>query len=141
MTTTTNQPSPTGTGTEDIGQTSVGQLISDVSRDVSELLRQEIELAKAELKQEAAKAGKGAGLLGGATFAGYLVVVFLSLAAWAGLGTVMPVGWAALVVAVIWAVIGSVMYVTGRSELRQVSPKPERTVETMSEIPSALRGS
>jgi len=62
----------------DIRQVSVGQLIGDVSRDLSTLMRQEVELAKAEIKTEVAKAGKGAGMLGGAGFAGYMLVLFLS---------------------------------------------------------------
>ena len=50
---------------------SVGQLIGDVTRDLSTLMRQELALAQAELKREAAKSGKAAGALGGAGFAGY----------------------------------------------------------------------
>jgi hypothetical protein len=118
---------------------SVGELIGQVTRDLSSLLRQELELAKAELKTEAAKAGKGAGMLGGAGFAGYMVLLFLSIAAWWGLNNVMDSAWAALIVAVLWAVIGAVLFTTGRGELRRVNPKPERTVETVSQVPSAFK--
>jgi hypothetical protein len=111
-----------------------------VSRDFSTLMRQELELAKAEIKTEVTKAGKGAGMLGGAGFAGYMVLLFLSFALWWGLENVMDAGWAALIVAAVWAVIGAVLYVTGRGELRSVNPKPERTVETVSQVPSALKG-
>jgi hypothetical protein len=119
---------------------SVGELIGQVSRDFSTLMRQELELAKAEIKTEVTKAGKGAGMLGGAGFAGYMVLLFLSFALWWGLENVMDAGWAALIVAAVWAVIGAVLYVTGRGELRSVNPKPERTVETVSQVPSALKG-
>jgi uncharacterized protein YneF (UPF0154 family) len=51
----------------------------------------------------------------------------------------MDPGWAALIVALIWAVIGGVLYVTGRDRMRQIRPKPERTVETLKEIPSDLK--
>jgi len=125
---------------EDLGQTSVGQLLSEISQDLSTLMRQEVELAKAEIKTEVAKAGKGAGMLGGAGFAGYLVVLFLSFAAWWGLANVMDVGWAALIVAAIWALIGAILYLAGRSTMRRVNPKPERTLNTAKQIPDALKG-
>ncbi len=124
----------------DVSGQSVGQLLSDVSRDLSTLMRQEMELAKAEIKAEVSKAGKGAGMLGGAGFAGYMLVFFLSCAAWWGLANVMDVGWAAVIVALVWGAIGAVLAVTGRSTLKRVNPKPERTLETAKEIPPALKG-
>lgn len=125
---------------DDVTQASVGELISDVSRDISTLMRQELELAKAELKTEASKTGKAVGMFGGAGFAGYLVVLFLSLALWAGLSNAMDAGWAALIVALVWTVIGGVLYAAGRGRMRAVNPKPERTVETVREVPGALKG-
>ncbi|GGW16399.1 hypothetical protein GCM10018980_18910 [Streptomyces capoamus] len=112
---------------------SVGELLSTVTSDVQELFRQEIELAKAEIRQEATKAGKAAGMYGGAGFAGYMVALFLSLAAMFGLANVMNAGWSALIIAGLWAGIGAVLYVMGRSRMREVSPKPEQTVETLKE--------
>jgi len=129
-----------GTQEEDVSQRSVGSLISEVTTDLSTLMRQELDLAKAEMQQEAAKTGKAAGMLGGAGFAGYLVALFLSLALWAALANGMDEGWAALIVAAIWAVVGAVLYVTGRKKLREVQPKPERTVDTLKEVPDALKG-
>jgi Putative Actinobacterial Holin-X, holin superfamily III len=126
--------------TVDVGSATVGELITDVSRDLSTLMRQELELAKAEVKAEVTKTGKAAGMLGGAGFAGYMVLLFLSFALWWGLANVMDQGWAALVVAVIWAAIGAVLYVTGRRTLRTVNPKPERTVDTVKQVPEALKG-
>ncbi len=113
--------------------TSIGQLIGEISDDLSRLFRQEVALAKAEVRQEATKAGKAGALLGAAGFAGYLTVVLLSLAAVFGLGNVMDLGWAALIVAVVWAVAGVVLYQAGRTRLRTVSPVPARTVETLKE--------
>lgn len=134
------QPGAGVRGSEDVAQASVGELISDVSRDLSTLMRQELELAKVEIKTEATKAGKAVGMFGGAGFAGYMVVVFLSLALWAGLSNVMDPGWAAIIVAVVWAAIAGVLYATGRGRMREVNPKPERTVETVREVPGALKG-
>jgi len=112
---------------------SVGQLISDISDDLTTLFRQEVELAKAEIRQEARKAGKAAGMLGGAGFAGYMVALLLTLALVAALSNVMDPGWAALIVAVVWAVIGAVLFATGRQRMRTVSPVPRQTVETLKE--------
>ena len=126
-------PYPAGRDAGDPADTSVGELIGDISGDLSRLFRQEVELAKAELKQEAAKAGKAAGMLGGAGFAGYLAVVLLSFALVFGLSNVMDLGWAALIVAVIWGVIGAVLYANGRRKLKTVDPVPHRTVDTIKE--------
>ena len=125
---------------EDIRDASVGQLLSDVSRDFSTLMRQEVALAKAEVKAEVGKAAKGAGMLGGAGYAGHMLVLFLSFALWWGLaGATNHIGWSALIVAVIWAVIAAVLFVVGKGALKKVNPKPERTVETLGEIPPALK--
>lgn len=124
----------------DVSGASVGQLLSEVSRDLSTLMRQEVELAKAEIKTEVAKAGKGAGMLGGAGFAGYMVVLFVSFAAWWGLANEMDIGLAALLVAGIWLLIGAVLFVVGRNTLRRVNPTPERTIDTAKQIPDALKG-
>jgi hypothetical protein len=125
----------------DVGDVSVGDLIGNVTRDLSTLMRQELALAQAELKQEATKTAKGAGAMAGAGVAGHFVLLFLSLALWAGLSNVMDAGWAGLIVAVIWAVIAAVLFASGRSKLRQVHPTPDRTVETLSQVPDALKGS
>jgi hypothetical protein len=124
----------------DVSETSVGALIGEVTNDLSTLMRQELDLAKAELKQEASKTGKAAGLLGGAGFAGYMVALFLSIALWWALANGMDEGWAALIVAAIWAVIAAVLFSIGRKRMRDVNPKPERTVETLKEVPDALKG-
>lgn len=124
------QASDSGTSRADA---SAGQLASEVAKDVSMLVRQEIALAKAELQVEAKTAGAAAGALGGAGFAGYFVLVFLSLALMWALDSLMPIGWAALIVAGIWAVIAAVLALVGRSKLKAFSPKPERTIETVKE--------
>ena len=124
----------------DVGEVSVGQLISEVSSDLSILMRQELELAKAEMKAEVTKTGKAAGMLGGAGLAGYMMLLFLSIALWWGLANLMDQGWSALIVAAAWAVIGAILFASGRATLRSVHPKPERTVETVKQVPDALKG-
>ncbi|WP_372664539.1 phage holin family protein [Amycolatopsis kentuckyensis] len=124
----------------DVADSSVGELMSNVMKDLSTLVRQEVELAKAETKAEATKAAKGAGMFGGAGFAGYMVLLFLSVALWQALENVLDGGWAALIVAAVWAIAGAVLYATGRGEFRRINPKPERTVETLQQVPDALKG-
>ena len=124
----------------DVGDISVGELIGNVTRDLSTLMRQELALAQAEVKQEVSKTAKGAAAMSGAGVAGYFVLLFLSIALWAGLSNVMNAGWAGLIVAVLWAVIGGALFAVGRSKLREVHPKPERTVDTLSHVPDALKG-
>jgi uncharacterized membrane protein YqjE len=120
-------------GSPDVAGRSVGDLLSEVTGDLSKLMRQEVALAKVELKEEATKAGKASGILGGAGAVGYLVLVFLSLALMFALDELMPIGWAALITAVILGVVAAVLFVVGRNKLKQVNPKPEQTVETLKE--------
>ena len=152
-------PGPmTDDGHPDVEGTSVGTLIGEVTRDMSTLMRQELELAKAELREEAnkatgeikaqaGKAGKGAGMLGGAGYAGHLGVLFLSIALWWALSHLVGHSWSALIVAVLWGIIAAVLFSMGRKQLKQidfsglkqVNPKPERTMETLQQVPGALK--
>jgi uncharacterized membrane protein YqjE len=126
--------SPPGSGSHGLSMDeSVGQLVSQLTTDVGQLTRQELALAKAELQAEAKKAGKGAGMLGGAAFAGWMVALFLSLTVMWALDEAMDLIWAALIVAAIWAVVAAVLATTGRKELREVNPKPDQTVESLKE--------
>ena len=127
-----------GDAHRDVSGVSVAELFGEVTQDLSTLMRQELELAKAEVKQEAVKTGKAAGMLGGAGFAGYMTLLFASIALWWGLANVMDQGWAALIVAVLWALIGAVLFMVGRRRLQQVHPTPERTAETVKELPATL---
>ncbi|ALG10552.1 phage holin family protein [Kibdelosporangium phytohabitans] len=131
---------PPGPSRPDVAEASVGELMSNVSRDLSTLLRQELALAKAELKVEAGKAGRGAGMLTGAGIAGWMVLLFLSIALWAGLSNVMDAGWAGLIVALVWAALGAVLYTSGRKQLRDINPKPKQTADTLKQVPDALKG-
>ncbi|KRE59327.1 hypothetical protein ASG92_22650 [Arthrobacter sp. Soil736] len=118
--------------------TSLGDLLSEVSRDISTLMRQEVELAKAEAKESATKAGKGGGMLAGAGVAGHFVLLFLSVALWYALGELMGLGWSAVVVAGLWGIIAAVLASIGRKELKAIKGMPQ-TVETVQEIPPTLK--
>jgi hypothetical protein len=118
--------------------TSFGDLLAEVSRDISTLMRQEVELAKAEIRESAKRAGRGAGLLGGAGVAGMLALLFLSIALWWGLGYLMGNAWSAVIVAVLWGVVALVLALTGKKQIEEVAGVPQ-TVETVKEIPETLK--
>lgn len=118
---------------------STGDLLGEVTKELSVLMRQELALARAEMMAEAKKAARAWGMFGGAGFAGYMVLVFASIAAWWGLAEVMAPGWAALIVTVIWAVIGAVLYTQGKQRMREVHPRPEQTAETVREVSGTLK--
>ena len=112
---------------------SFGELMSHVTADLSQLVRQEVALAKAELREEAAKAGKGAGLLGAAGYASHMILLFGTFAVVFGLGALVGLGWACLVVTLMWTAAGAWLALAGRRTLQGVHAKPERTIETLKE--------
>ena len=103
------------------------------------LMRQEVELAKAEIRQSATKAGKGAGMLGGAGISGYMVILFASIAAWWGLGDTTGHGWSALIVAAAWLILAAALALAGRNEIKSVSGL-RRTADSVKKIPDAVKG-
>jgi hypothetical protein len=114
-------------------QRSLGEVVSDLSTDLSTLMRQEVALAKAELKDEVTKVGKGAGMLGGAGFAGWFALLFLSLALMFLLDNWLPVEAAALITTGVWAVVAAVLAVIGRKELQEANPHLPQTQQTLKE--------
>ncbi|HJY01692.1 MAG TPA: phage holin family protein [Streptosporangiaceae bacterium] len=120
-------------------RSSVGELFSDVAVDLSTLIRQEAELAKAELRQSATRAGKGAGMLAGAGISGYMVLLFASVAAWWGIGDTTGHGWSELIVAAIWLIAAAILALMGRRELSAVPGVPQ-TTQTVKKIPDAIKG-
>ncbi|MCM3882462.1 phage holin family protein [Frankia sp. R82] len=129
----TGTAAPGGTAAPDGRRASTGHLVSDVVTDISTLFRQEVALAKAEVREEAKKAGKGAGMFAGAGGAGLYALLFALLAVMFGLGEVMALGWAALIVAAVLGAVGAVLALKGRSTVRTVHPAPTQTVETLRE--------
>ncbi|MCC9175319.1 MULTISPECIES: phage holin family protein [Arthrobacter] len=121
--------------------TSLGDLLGQVTQDMSTLMRQEVELAKVELKQSATRAGTGAGMFAGAAVAGYFVLLFLSIALWYALGTTaIGFGWSAVIVAVLWAIVAAVLASRGRKEMKKIKGMPQ-TSETLQEIPQTMKPS
>src|SRR3954453_3330996 len=112
---------------------SLGKIVGDISRDMSTLIKQEMDLAKAELKQEVAKLGKGAGMFGGAGLAGYFALFFLSFALPYLLDNWMPVELAALIVALLWGAAAAVLALRGRKEIKEANPQLPTTQQTLKE--------
>jgi uncharacterized membrane protein YqjE len=112
----------------------LGDLVRELSGQLSTLVRQEVELAKTELTEKGKKAGIGAGLLGGAAIAALLMLGTLTALLVLALDTAMPAWAAALIVMLIWAAVAAALALIGRSKLREVGkPMPEKTVETVKE--------
>ena len=129
--TVTPTPEP-GTG-QTADSRSLGEIVSDVTQDLTTLIRQEIDLAKTELKEEATKAGKGAGLLGGAGLAGYFAVLFLSTTLMFVLDEFLELWLAALIVTVLWAVATAALAVIGKKRLKDSQPQLPQTQQTLKE--------
>jgi tetrahydromethanopterin S-methyltransferase subunit G len=120
-------------------EVSLGERLGNVTRDLSTLMRQEVALAKAEVSQSASQAGKGVGLLVGAGIGAFFVLLFLSVSLWWAIGNATGRGWAALIVAVVWAIIAAILLSVGRKELKKVRGIPT-TTDTLGKIPNAVKG-
>jgi uncharacterized membrane protein YqjE len=132
----TTPPAPHSAGRDvppDVEGRSVGDLVGEIANDLSRLVRQEIDLAKTEAKEEVTKLGKGAGMFGAAGIAGHLLLLFLSVALMLVLGRAMPLDLAALIVAVIWAIAAAVLASMGRRQIKSFQPKLEQTTQTLKE--------
>ena len=116
---------------------SLGDMFKSLSVKLSTLVSQEIALAKAEATESAKKAGKGAGLLAGAAVGGLFLLMFLSLALMFLLGGFMPLGGAALVVAVLWGIAAAVLAMLGKKDIEKITGLPQ-TRQTLQEIPETL---
>ena len=113
---------------------STGELVRDLSEQASMLVRQEIELAKAEMAEKGRKAGVGVGLLGGAALAGLLMLGALTAFLVLALDEGMSAWLAALLVTLLWGVVAAALALFGREKLREMgTPVPEKTVESVKE--------
>lgn len=112
---------------------SVGELLSRVTDDFGQLVRTHVELAKIEVKEEVARAGKGAGMLTGGAVAGLMALTLLSFALAWGLAELVEPGWAFLIVGLIWSAVAAALAVVGRRQLQTVSPVPAVTKQTVQE--------
>jgi hypothetical protein len=132
--------SPTGVGGPVEETRSIGEILGNVTQDLSTLMRQEVALAKAEASQSAKNAGKGIGMYIGAALGGFFLLLFLSTALMWALGHLIGSdGWAALIVAVIWGIIAAVLASVAKKEMQKIRGLPD-TADTVGKIPNALKG-
>lgn len=119
----------------DVGaETSVADLVKQLSEQTSRLARQEVELAKAEVSLKAKRAGIGAGMFGGAATFGFYAVGALVAAAILGLATAVASWLAALIVAAAVGAIAGILALQGKSKVQQaVPPVPEQATESVKE--------
>ena len=111
----------------------VGELMADVASQLSALLRQEVELAVSELKDEVKQAIKAGGMLSGAAVSGYLAVLFASLAAAWFLDRKLPRFLAFGLVAMLHGVAAAALLKLGHEGIKQIDPVPTETIETLKE--------
>ena len=120
--------------TSDHRDASTSDLVKQLSDQTSRLVRQELELLKAELSIKGKQAGAGAGLFGGAGVFALFAFGALTAAAIAALATAMATWLAALIIAVIWAAIAGVAALTGKKKVEQaLPPVPQDSVESVKE--------
>lgn len=112
---------------------STQELLSNLSGQVGALLRQEVELAKIETKEQLTRAGKAGAMFGAAGVAGLMALILLSFAAAWGLAAVLPDGLAFLIVGVVYAVVAAVLLASGRKKAAGISMVPQQTVQTLKE--------
>jgi hypothetical protein len=112
---------------------SLGEIVGDITQDMSTLIRQEMDLATSEMKREVTKLGKGAGMFGGAGATGYLTLIFLSFALTYLLDNWMPIELAALIVALLWGAVTTVLALKGRQEIKNANPDLPVTQQTLKE--------
>lgn len=103
---------------------SLGELVGEMTEHLSTIFQKEIELAKVELKEDAQKTAKGAGMLGGAAAAGYFSLLFLSFALGWLLDEVMHTALAFLIVAVLYGIGAAVLGMKGKEKLGETEGLP-----------------
>jgi Flp pilus assembly protein TadB len=125
---------PPGPDQGDLRERPLPELLKQLSEQTTRLVRQELELAKAELTQKGKQAGAGAGLFGAAGAIGFLALAALTTCFILALNAVMPAWLAALLVAVVYGVVAAVLAMRGRAKVKQATPPvPEQTIETVKE--------
>ena len=122
------------TNDNDLRERPIGELLKQLSQETTTLVRQELDLAKAEVAQKGQKAGKGAGMFGGAGIVGFLALAALTAALIMGLDKAMPNWLAALIVGLVYAAIAGILALQGRNKIQEAGPPvPEQAAESVKE--------
>ena len=110
---------------------SLSELVSEVTTEVGNLFRKEVELARVETSEQVSRAAKAGGMLGAAAVIGFLdLILFAFAAAWA-LSEIVPEDVAFLIVAIVFAVVAAVLAVAGKKRIASINPVPTQTVQTL----------
>jgi uncharacterized membrane protein YqjE len=119
---------------DDLRDRPIGELLKQLSQETTTLVRQELELAKAEMAEKGKRAGLGAGMFGGAGAAALLGLGALTAAAIAALDTAIALWLAALILALLWLAAAGVLAMRGKSKVQQaIPPVPEQTQRSVKE--------
>ena len=123
-----------GSHTDDLRDRPIGELLKELANETTTLVRRELDLAKAEMREKAGKAGPGFGMWGAAGVAGLLALGSLTAFLILALDGAMPNWLAALIVGLVYSAIAGVLYVRGKHRVEEAgSPVPEKTIETVKE--------
>jgi hypothetical protein len=121
-------------GSDELREQPIGDLLKQLSQETTTLVKQELDLAKAEMSVKAKEGGKGAGLLGGGAVAALLFLGALTATLIGLLDTAMKFWLAALIVTVIWGAVAAVLALQGKNKLQEaVPPVPEQTQDSVKE--------
>ncbi len=127
-----------GNGSQRVDR-SVADLLKGIVENVQELIRSEVKLARAEIREEASKAGTAGRSFGFAAILGLYAGGFVLFTIYLVLGLFLPSWIAALAVAVVTGIAAAVMYFSGMKLWKQVSAKPEKTIESVKENAAWLK--
>jgi uncharacterized membrane protein YqjE len=118
----------------DLRERPIGELMRELANETTTLVRQELELAKAEVREKGRKAGPGFGMVGAAGAVGLLALGALTAFVILALDGALATGAAALIVAAVYGAIAAVLYFQGREKVKEAGPPvPQKTVETVKE--------
>lgn len=119
---------------EQLREQPIGELLKQLASETTTLVRQELDLAKAEMREKGKKAGPGVGMIGAAGGVALLALGALTACLILALDGAMPNWLAALIVAVVYGVVAAVLYSRGKEKVDDVgSPAPRQTIETVKE--------
>jgi uncharacterized membrane protein YqjE len=119
---------------DDLRDRPIGELLKQLANETSTLVRQELDLAKAEMREKAGKAGPGVGMWGAAGVTALLALGSLTAFVILALDGAMPNWLAALIVGLVYAAIAGLLYLRGKRRVEEAgSPVPEKTIETVKE--------
>jgi uncharacterized membrane protein YqjE len=131
---TSQHPDDLGESGNSLRERSLPELLQRLSAETSQLVHEELELAKAELSQKGELAAAGAGLFGGAAAIGLLALAALTTCIILALANAIPAWLAALIVAVVYAGIAAVLAIQGRAKVKEaIPPVPEQTMQSVKE--------